>query len=545
MQMFNKLCSGKSIDDDIKKYKTTFNTNNNDEDDETYIIMNSPLFKTSDKSTKQLHNYFMNTHFYYMINELFKNMTSEQQKIVKKTFFKSIGLQHIKYENIDLNIYSTMVNQLNVEQNSGAGDCFFISLSDAINLYNSKFNNEKVGQRIIYNNYGKTTIFTQKSLRTLVANYIVKPENIDFYKTIGQINASSLNDLFKEQIQNVNNENYMDIIENIYTTNDNFLVKKPDTIPENKNAYDEPFSHQDNQEDIRKYVESSYYWADNTTIEIIIKELKINVIVIEYNKKEESLQMPFPNLKDTANNLKDMKDMKDIKDNDFNKYVFFYYENNHYELITFSNITSTGNIKKSIFDEDSPFIIPPIYILFLIFSVYYIQLSELDQHEIKLFSDFFEIFHEGFNTIYKKVMEKENMKSKFLKMFKTKESSKIRFLKYFNDYFNKNKNSLLNKEYPFLEKIDTIKNTNEVMKGVMKGGQIEKDKEDSMLSYYITIELELQKGETISKEQMKTIKCRQKWNTVRKAYSKFTRKKYIIPPVYDYTMQKNNKTLKK
>ena len=63
-----------------------------------------------------------------------------------------------------------------------------------------------------------------------------------------------------------------------------------------------------------------------------------------------------------------------------------------------------------------------------------------------------------------------------------------------------------------------------------------------MLSYYIIIDLELQKGDTITDEQIKKAKCRQKWNNVRKSYAKVTNKKYVIPPDYDDESAKNTTT---
>lgn len=50
---------------------------------------------------------------------------------------------------------------------------------------------------------------------------------------------------------------------------------------------------------------------------------------------------------------------------------------------------------------------------------------------------------------------------------------------------------------------------------------------------YITVYMELQKGTSISAKQMKKLKCRQKWNAVRKSYSGLTGTQYVIPPAYD------------
>ena len=466
----------------------------------TFETMFKPELKISEKSTKQMYDYLNNPNFYLMMDQIFKNMESEEKIKMKKRFFPLIGLDPTKYSTIDKDTYQKMVDILTVEKNSGKGDCFFIALADAINLYNSRLNGERAEQRILYNNFGKMIPFTQKSLRTIVANYIINPENTESFLILGKMNAKSLNQLFKQTIQQQSNQNesqyIKQIINDIYSSNDNFLVKITNKEP-SINADFEAFEPIQTIGEIKKYVESPYYWADNSTIEIILKELKINVIVIEKNKSQ--IQLPFP----------------DLKANEWNKYVFFYYENAHYELITFSNITSANNkIKRGIFEVSGPFI-PPIYIVFLLFSLYYVQLTAEDQKQIELFSEYFKIFQESFERILKKNADKT-------------------FINNFNNAFNTNINSLLNKKYPIFQQLSLFNKA--------KGGASEK----SALSYYITIDLELQKGETISKEQVKEIKCRQKWNAVRKAYAKFTKKKYVIPPVYDYSKEtkNNNKTRK-
>jgi hypothetical protein len=466
----------------------------------TFETMFKPELKTSEKSTKQMYEYLNNPNFYFMMDQIFKNMESEEKIKMKKRFFPLIGLDPTKYSIIDKDTYQKMIDILTVEKNSGKGDCFFIALADAINLYNSRLNGEKAEQRILYNHFGKMNPFTQKSLRTIVANYIIKPENTDSFLILGKMNAESLNQLFQQTIQQQSNQNesqYMkQIINDIYSSNDNFLVKITNKEPSINTDF-EAFEPIQTTEEIKKYVESPYYWADNSTIEIILKELKINVIVVEKNKGQ--IQLPFP----------------DLKANEWNKYVFFYYENAHYELITFSNITSANNkVKRGIFEVSGPFI-PPIYIVFLLFSLYYVQLNAEDQKQIELFSEYFNFFQDSFERILKKNTDKT-------------------FINNFNNTFNTNINSLLNTKYPIFQQLS--------LSNKAKGGASEK----SALSYYITIDLELQKGETISKEQAKEIKCRQKWNAVRKAYAKFTKKKYVIPPVYDYSKEttNNNKTRK-
>ena len=489
-KILNKLCDGESVTKDINEYNKTYKPS------AYYSMMPKPTFTTSQKSTEKVRTYFSQLEYYYMLNELFQNMTREEQILMKKVFLTPIRLDPTKYSNIDSNAYATMINNVTVEKNSGTGDCFFIALADALNLYNS-FYQDTYEERIVYQQYGKTAIFTQKSLRTLVENAILQPVKVDDYVTLGELNAENLNDLFQEALKTREKDQPIDeIIENIYKSNDNFLVKKPE--PNTSLEKVKPFKST-SQDEIRDYVESPYYWADNTTIEIIIEQLKLNVIVIENVKGQ--LRVPFANLKID-------------KILDWNKYVFLYYENQHYELMTFTYQLSKTFVKRSIF-KNNVTVVPAIYLIFLLFSVYYIQLSELEQQNVAFFRKYLEAFLKSFEAIYQKTT--------------TTSSEKTRFFKDFNTFFNTNSKSMLNQKYPL------INGTNQNL----KGGAY---KEESMLSYYITIELELKKGDTISKEDMKKIKCRTKWNAVRKSYAKFTKKKYVIPPVYENS--KTSKTLK-
>ena len=70
-----------------------------------------------------------------------------------------------------------------------------------------------------------------------------------------------------------------------------------------------------------------------------------------------------------------------------------------------------------------------------------------------------------------------------------------------------------------------------------------KDKDDSQIAYYITIDMELKPGTSLSNEEIKNLKCNRKWNSIRKAYSELIGKPYVIKPVYD-TRNSNTKTVK-
>jgi hypothetical protein len=55
-------------------------------------------------------------------------------------------------------------------------------------------------------------------------------------------------------------------------------------------------------------------------------------------------------------------------------------------------------------------------------------------------------------------------------------------------------------------------------------------------SYNITITIQLYPGTSIPPEELPKLKCNKKWNAVKKAYSDFTGKPYVLEPYYE----KNN-----
>jgi hypothetical protein len=52
------------------------------------------------------------------------------------------------------------------------------------------------------------------------------------------------------------------------------------------------------------------------------------------------------------------------------------------------------------------------------------------------------------------------------------------------------------------------------------------------LSYYITIELQLHPGTSISPEERKGLKCNHKWNAIKQSYAQLVGKQYNITPDY-------------
>ena len=64
----------------------------------------------------------------------------------------------------------------------------------------------------------------------------------------------------------------------------------------------------------------------------------------------------------------------------------------------------------------------------------------------------------------------------------------------------------------------------------------------SKLAFNIKISLELYPGDNISKETLNVLKCNSRWEDVRKSWSEFTGKPYVIKPNYQNINNTNNRT---
>jgi hypothetical protein len=62
----------------------------------------------------------------------------------------------------------------------------------------------------------------------------------------------------------------------------------------------------------------------------------------------------------------------------------------------------------------------------------------------------------------------------------------------------------------------------------------------SKLAYEIVIDMELHPGTSLTPQQINESKCHSKYNAIRKAFSEFTGRPYVIPPVYKTTQTKKN-----
>jgi hypothetical protein len=495
-----------------------------------------PPLTLSQEPTKILRKYFGNDIYYSMISMIFKYMT-EEQKLFIQTIFKNTTNIDVKgiSSNISKAAYNftitgvkaissggvsvkkTFTDGLRVISNAGGGDCLFLAVADAINYYN--YQND-IGDKIMYNMYGNgNRLFTTKVLRNIVTTEILKQFNSDetFRENSiqeGRINLHNLNDIFEEIITTPESasmpnqaEYYKSTLLDVYKSHDNFFVIIPnDSQLQNRNR---PFKLVENMDEIKNYIESPYYWADQKTIDVLNKILKLNIITLKNDGDDNNFTIPYPTVKNDDDN------------NMWNKYLFLYNTENHYELITFGYLVKKSGklvrLKKTIFNRNDN-IIPPFYIIFLIFAIFFVKLMPIDKEKVILFSNFLYAIQNSFNNIIQTPISSDKNVGTFINNYQ--------------DYFGPIHREIL---------------------GGMLGGAIndrrgspnflkKEEKQDRVqISFHITIDMELQKGTTLSKEQISDIKCTKAWNKVRKSYAEFTGKKYVIPPVYDNLSDKYNK----
>lgn len=489
------------------------------EEEKIYDILKDQI-KTDIESTNFFRNYFKSNNYYGILNIIYKYLSKDEKNMIK-TFYNITTNVDTKENTINLSRvgYNNLIERSSIIKTQPNGNCFFEAVSNGINIHNMQ-NNDK----IIYANYGKREVFTIKIIREIVYRYFdelgIKEKEHLFY--LAEIFTKDLNTKFKRQIDGLNltNEQYIENINSIYNSNDNFLVHKPNIIPLDIDNYDNPFRTLNTYE-VENYIKSNDYWANNIAIDAICNILKINIITIErYKSNKDEYKLRIPYLKFDKNIL--------CK----NQILFLLYKENHFDLIrfnynkqllqkTYSKNKIINTIKYyTIFNvNDMP---PPLHILLLIYGSIYINLEKE--------------YKENF-LIYKNIMK--SFFNSLIIFFKNKDPQLTNvFIKNFVNYFpnsNINLNKLIDGNILQSREI----NNNDTY---MKGGK--SSDENSKIAYTITIDMELYPGTSLTDEQIKELKCNSKYNMIRKSYANLVGKPYIISPIYKTRKNKDEKDTK-
>jgi len=547
------------------------------EDEEEEIQPSTYTIKlNASKSAAPFRNYFLSNNYYYMINYMVNNMEEGIKKLIDKIMIDTTSVAVRESKNLSKDAYNITVKGTKIYSNSGQGDCFFLAVADGINYHNLYAD---PSDKIYYNNYGKgNMIFTQQILRTIVSNFILN------------LNANVLNDIIipSEVMVNYLNDQYSDfkdnmapmmdedtklaslnnLLDNLYSSEDSFLVKKQNITKTNL-SYPNflPFSIIKNKNEIDQYIKSSDYWANYVAIDALVAILGLSVIAIEEGP-DNLMRIPY------INNMYN-----------WNNYMFLFYKNYHYELISFEYITQkiqkqpTLSIKKKkytkiIFNKINN-LVPPFWLLFLIFGSFYINIvnnNSLKQNFI-LLPDIFNSLYITFENIL--ILPDNADKIKFINLFEQyfqpsilqgrrrkqppaitvgpELQQDVEFIKsnkrfavggapintqrpnnlkqYYNSYNPYNQKNPYNPYNPYNQKYPRLTLNNSV-----------NEEPVSNISYYISIDLELKKGTTLSLSDKVNLKCNQKFNKIRKNLADLTGMRYSIMPIYDNLPSTKEKT---
>ena len=345
--------------------------------------------------TKMLQKYFKNENFYKLVNSIYLNLTQNQQLIVNTIFSNQTSINIKKNNNLSRAAYNSMVESMNVIQNTGRGECFFIAVSEAINNYNYNKNT-----KITYNGYGiGNKIFTVQVLRSMVYQYLVTNQNQRSFIFIeAEMNNNHMNNEYLNIINGlIQSSNFSKTTEDIL----NQLLRRPNfpsyvlinPLFENKPINSDfnpnlvlPFISVNNN-NLKSYIESPNYWADHYAIMAIYHYLQLNIFVLT---NIYTIANPHLNMLCVTSQF-----VEEASRNNWNKYMFLYHSNNnHYELIVFNfeSTISSRNTRRtmgagnrvqysqliSIYDKASTstqiiFYIVPFFLILMIFGSCYIH----------------------------------------------------------------------------------------------------------------------------------------------------------------------------
>ena len=562
------------------------------------------------ETSRQVRAFFTKPSWLFLLDEIYGNNT-EVKKLINQLLQNSTYVAIQSGTQISRNAYKPLVDGLQVNWNQAGGDCFFIAIKDAINYHNCT----NPDNPIIKGDGSGDQIFTQQDIRQVVLEFFKKKldenkmgENGTTYKqdlfdrlnsNRDELNRQFLNTLIPLRLvaTTMDETKYLEVANDIYGNGSNeytFLIEKPDKKPMDPTK---PFKIYDNYDN---YFLNSYYWGDHLAYQGILDYFKINIIVIK-SGNNSNLEVLY------------QAQLSENRD-EWNKYLFLYNKGGHFELLSFTmkfksegkreNTIIKMDHKITIFEKGSD-IMPPVYILFLIFFSLYLGKTSL-QENFPIFTDEMLAFKESYDTIYDEAQTQLTSSSSVDKKFsdfftnlaticlsqecqsnytkfnfqppppplssdsiKTGKRRRVNENQSFNigtnslrprpgsiqvggaypsfypssyqepyysqepyyyqqPYYNRSSyypSSPYNSSRPYLAR-NMIKNESEY--------------DPSKLAFDITIALELYPGANVPKEKLATLKCDSRWEDVRKAWSEFIGKPYVIIPKYSNSY--NNQT---
>jgi len=467
--------------------------------------------------------------------------------------------------------YIDVIRSINLYDNIGAGDCFFDAIAQALNLHNLKIGlqKEKEIQSIVSqlipstqcsDKTKKYEFFDQMCIREIVKNKMIST----FDDLIKKYFAKETDD--KTRLT-YNNELEKILVEsNIDGKKFTALLMKEKNITKNITDIVDA-----NKQTMEKYLMTSNYWGTNVTMEYLNKasldaigiKLRVVTIVQEDPMKQYTIDTDF-------------------NDTEPDEHLIFLYNlrRRHYLLMTFKD---NKNIDHSIFKIEE---IPFVFLCYIVIFMMTMMGSQAFEGSLVKFDIMLDIA----NSLASVVKSNNDYKLNACLFFNKKDGL---CAKTSEDVVNRakdelNKRSEKKKQVTSPRKLyDTRSNVNKAAKikenvGGSPFGQyggaseVEKHREyqpnnytrypgipvaypvessitrvedidKSISSVFVTIDLELHKGKTISNSELASSKCNHQYNAIKHSFAVLTGTPYIIAPVYGGTrrLRRSNGTHKK
>lgn len=471
--------------------------------------------------------------------------------------------------------YIDVIRSINLYDNIGAGDCFFDAIAQALNLHNLKIGleKEKEKEKEIQSIVSQLIPSTQCSDKTkkyeffdqMCIREIVKNKMISTFDDLIKIYFAKETD--DKTRLTYNNELEKILVEsNIDGKKFTALLMKEKNITKNITDIVDA-----NKQTMEKYLMNSNYWGTNVTMEYLNKasldaigiKLRVVTIIQEDPMKQYTIDTDF-------------------NDTEPDEHLIFLYNlrRRHYLLMTFKD---NKNIDHSIFKmEDIPF----VFLCYIVIFMMTMMGSQAFEGSLVKFDIMLDIA----NSLASVVKSNNDYKLNACLFFNKKDGL---CAKTSEDVVNRakdelNKRSEKKKQVTSPRKLyDTRSNVNKAAKikknvGGSPYGQyggaseVEKHREyqpnnytrypgipvaypvessitrvedidKSISSVFVTIDLELHKGKTISNSELASSKCNHQYNAIKHSFAVLTGTPYIIAPVYGGTrrLRRSNGTHKK
>ena len=214
--------------------------------------------------------------------------------------------------------------------------------------------------------------------------------------------------------------------------------------------------------------------------------------------------------------------------------------------MAFSDYSSGVKKRITIFDRAENAIVPPLYILFTIYGIFYSSIAEEAKQNFTFRRTFMDIINAAIQNFQNtKPDEFMVFYIAFKNIFPTTRilasigGENYQVGGYYRPKPYPNRYPSYQNRYPsYQNRYPSYQNRYpQYTKNAVKVP------DTSQLAYYITIDLQLQPGTSITPEEKKNLNCNHKWNAVRKSYSQLLGKQYDPKPDYSLLAPpKNNNT---